>query len=601
MSLTDRQHAVVDTRGHCACIALPGSGKSHTCVYHISERLNNVPNCFYQAISFTKKAAAELRERIEGEVGRTRYENQVKVSTFDSLFLKQLREASDNQKIDIMSTPEQWNLVRRTLQHLNMMKMKHQDAKRMVDYFGGFIEIPQSEIDENPNGYKIYQQYDAFRRQKKMWDFPSIAKVVVKGQETGAIPLLNITHLLVDEFQDTGAIQYRWIKAYAESDIEVLVVGDDDQSIYSFRGSNGYENFINFKEDFNPKLHVLNTCFRCKPGILFTAKHLIEHNDSRVSKDMKSIASMGGEVKLSAFKDDKVEIEEIALCLMEQSNLNDWAVLARTNKRLWNLASMLTAMDVPYKTKETEGILSHPFVDMVYKIVKSYLKQTKKHAPDILSWLGATEDEIQESRLAGGLSRKHSMANYQLPEESELPQNTDERLFHTWNHFISGGLLTRDGISELDTLITGCRTLNKAEANILEITIDIMRSSNQEMFEETMKTFCKMVENSQKSRDEFNEDNDEEAVELLTLHSSKGLQWKNVWIMGCTTGQIPAPPKEEVPDEDAYEAEERRLLFVGMTRAMDKCMMSYLVGKESIFIKEVRPFLDSDEYHKFQH
>ncbi|CAH1598719.1 ATP-dependent helicase [Vibrio parahaemolyticus] len=599
MSLTDRQQAVVDTRGNCACIALPGSGKSHTCVHHIVERLNTVQNCYYQAISFTRKAAAELRDRIIKEIGLDRYKAQVRVSTFDSLFIQQLKAANNGQKIEIMSNAERHNLIRRVLQHLGLKKLKHQDAARFVDYFGGFIEIPKSEVDANPVGYKVYAQFDAFRREKKMWDFPSIAKVVVKGQESGAIPLLKITHLQIDEFQDTGAIQYRWLKAYANSGVEVITVGDDDQSIYSFRGSNGYENFINFKEDFNPEMHVLNTCFRCKPGILFASKHLIEHNKNRVPKDMKSISEKGGEVLLKPYKDDKIELEEIALCLMEQTNYNEWAVLARTNKRLWNLAALLTAMEVPYRTKETEGLLSNPFVDMVYKIVKSYIKQTKKHAPDILSWLGASEEEIEHSKSAGGLSRRHSMANYQLPVGKDLPENTDERLFFTWNNFISGGLLTNDGIRELDNLITGCRTLNKGEAKLLQITTDIMRSSNQEMFEDSMKTFCKMVENSQKVNDETEEDHDEEAVELLTLHSSKGLQWKRVWIMGCTLGQLPAPPKEEVPDEEAYEAEERRLLFVGMTRAMEQCIMSYSIGKESIFVKEVRPFLDSAEYAQY--
>lgn len=140
----------------------------------------------------------------------------------------------------------------------------------------------------------------------------------------------------------------------------------------------------------------------------------------------------------------------------------------------------------------------------------------------------------------------------------------------------------------------------KGEFKLLQITIDIMRSANQDMFEDSMRTFCKMVENSQKPSDDDEESDDEEAVELLTLHSSKGLQWKNVWIMGCTLGQLPAPPKEEVKDEAAYEAEERRLLFVGMTRAMDYCFMSYTTGKESIFIKEVRPFLDSEEYLRYQ-
>lgn len=603
MSLTDRQQAVVDTRGHCACIALPGSGKSHTCVHHIIERLNTVPNCYYQAISFTRKAAAELRERIIAEIGYERYKAQVKVSTFDSLFIQQLRAASNGQKIQIMSNPEKHNLIRRTLQHLNLpkeSKIKHQDATKFIDFFGGFIEIPQVEVDNNPVGYKIYAQYDAFRREKKMWDFPSIAKVVVRGQETGAIPLLQITHLQCDEFQDTSDIQYRWVKAYANTNVEVITVGDDDQSIYSFRGSNGYENFLNFKEDFNPTMHVLNTCFRCKPGILYPAKHLIEHNENRVPKDMKSIADKGGVVKLHAYKDDKIELEEIALCLMEQTNYNDWAVLARTNKRLWNLAALLTAMEVPFTTKETEGLLSNPFVDMVYKIVKSYLIQSKKHAPDILSWLGAKEEEIQLSREGGGLSRRFSMANYVLPDGQDLPTTIDEQLFCAWSEFISGGLLTNDGIRLLDNLITGCRTLNKGELKLLQITTDIMRSANQDMFEDSMKTFCKMVENSQKTRDEEEETEGEEAVELLTLHSSKGLQWKNVWIMGCTLGQLPAPPKDEVEDEEAYEAEERRLLFVGMTRAMDHCSMSYTVGKESLFIKEVRPFLDSEEYLKYQ-
>lgn len=608
MGLTLRQQAVVDIDGHGECIALPGSGKSHTVVHCVKKRIQENSSNYIVAISFTRKAAQELRERLLKEIGSQKLEMHVRVTTFDALFIAQLKQAMGTSKFNIMSNAERYNLTQRSLGALGL-KMKLDEAMAVIDKFGGFTEVPESLAAAQPDHFELFQKYNELRVAKRQWDFPSIARTVVVAQEEGRIPLVPLTHLIVDEFQDTSDIQFRWIAAYADRskiDANVLVVGDDDQAIYAFRHSRGYQNFVNFKKVFEPTTHVLDTCFRCKPNILNCAKVLIEHNNDRVPKSMSSFHDEGGKIQVwrTEEADEEVEIilERLSSCLLPGDPDFDidapkhWAVLSRTNRQLWQLAAMLEVAGINYRTKPSESILCSPNADMVNKLLNMVVRETKHNAADILSWLGATEDEIVRSRQSGGLSRRYSVLNYRLPEGKSVPTNPDEWLFFTVQQLICQQSNLSSGVDAIKELMDARFDIKRVPAKSrenqrrsFEALLQIFTTAGNEFsFRDSAMTFNKMVlkanQPPNKTTEEFTE-----GVDLLTLHSSKGLQWDAVWLMGLTQNEL---PEEAAPLAEMEE--ERRLVYVGMTRAMTELQMSY-IGEPSRFIDEMRGYLDSLE------
>lgn len=579
MSLLPQQQAVVDTEDHCACIALPGSGKSHTSVEYIVKRIQDNPYAFVWAISFTRKAAAELRDRLIAKLGRDSYEAQAKVSTFDGTFLEQLRKALGGAKIELISPGERYNLVERSMRSTGNTKMKMDFALRAVDHFSGFIEIPEEEVENNPEGYELFVKFDELRRERKKWDFPSICRAVVKGQENGNIALLPVSHIVVDEFQDCNQAQLRWLTAYANTDTTTLTVGDDDQSIYFFRGSNGYENFVQYKEKFNATTRFLNVCFRCKPEILFAGQRLIENNKDRLPKDMKSIYDEGGEVQVIPARDFEDELDLIAKKIAEDDNPNNWAVLARTNRKLWELIGVLQSNGIPYVTKEADSLLSTPFCDTYYKIIEMFVKRQKKNGADILAWMGASDTDIDQSKKYGGLSRRHLIENYQLPEGKRVPTSHDEVLFSTIAVLLSYEHSVDEGLKVVNDMFEGQKTLKKSEQSMIDVFSKIIKKCSTGSFREGAKSFMRIVEKAQQGSETDKETG--EGVELLTLHSSKGLQWNKVWIMNVAKDVI--PPKGSGRLEIS---EERRLLFVGMTRAIEELYISFPQNKKSRFLDE---------------
>jgi len=581
MSLIPQQQAVVDTEDHCACIALPGSGKSHTSVEYIVKRIRENPHCFVWAISFTRKAAIELRERLVDIIGIDTYSAHARVSTFDSTFLEQLRKATGGEKISLLKEGERYNLIYRALRSTGFKKAKIEDAVSMVDYFSGFVDIPEPEIERFEQWYEVFIKYDLLRREQGKWDFASISRAVVKGQENGTVKTLPVTHIVIDEFQDCDSSQLRWLKAYINTDITTLVVGDDDQSIYSFRGSNGYENFLDYKQSFNAITRVLNVCFRCKPRILHAAQRLIENNDDRLEKNMQSIHEEGGEVNIVMATSFDDEMDKIVKKLKKDGCPNDWAILARTNRKLWALIAKLQEHDIPYVTKEADSLLKSPFVDSYYKILEMFVKRHKRNGADILSWLGADDLEIEDSKSYGGLSRKHLIENYRLPHDGGVPTNTDEALFSTLAELLSYDHSVQEGAKKIRELIEGQKILKKREVNILAAIHRMLLSTSSLSFREAAKVFIRIVDKV--NRGAVEQEETKSGVELLTMHSSKGLQWRKVWILNVAKDVI--PPKGVRKKSEI--AEERRLLFVGMTRAIDELYISYPQNKRSRFLEEI--------------
>lgn len=615
MGLTVQQQRVVDSKKNCECVALPGSGKSHTVVQYMKEKINENPFNKLLAISFTRKAAQELRDRIGAEIGKnSEAMSRIGISTFDAIFIKQIKRALGIKTLRLMNNGERRNLIYRAIK-ASGYSLNVDDVILDIDQFGGYISIPRSLVEKKKESYEVFKIYTDFRKKKKMWDFPSVAVAVVSAQKEGVIPLLPLTHLVIDEFQDTNDIQFQWVEAYSvNKDIKVLTVGDDDQSVYSWRQSLGYVNFLRFKEVFKPETHVLDTCFRCKPVILHCAKSLIEYNSDRVPKTMNSIYDEGGIVKTWLIKEPKKNSKDYSLgqnelkvvskrlqqCFLpsdpnfDEAAPKSWAVLARTNRELWKLSAELEVLGIDYRTKPSESILNSQPADMINKIMFTVVNEKKTWVADILSWFGCSEDQINESRTAGGLSKRWSLSNYVLNNKVE-PETQEEKFFFYINQLIKQQPTLKQGLVILnDLLYERAQFLKLKERDIssLQMILEIFETTGDEFsFVESARIFMKMTKKSNRKEDETEVLG--QGVDLMTLHSSKGLQWDAVWLIGFSDNVFPSNIGKDVDKGEALEIieEERRLAYVGMTRAKSELHISSNNGL-SRFIHEMGEYLN---------
>ncbi|AZL83440.1 ATP-dependent helicase (plasmid) [Aliivibrio salmonicida] len=576
MSLTGPQRGVIESErnGNAMGIALPGSGKSHVVVSYIE----NVVLCQREpkvlAISFTKKAAEELRERVTECLGEILTNEHVIISTFDGIFRKQLLLAINQKTVNLLVGGDRTNVIMRAMRVVGV-KLKYSDAELIIDRLSSYIEIPAEETEKHPTDVELYLKYEEYRKQSKKMDFSSICRAVVGGQERKLIPLMDFTHIIVDEFQDSSELQYRWMKPYASKDVKMLVMGDDDQSIYSFRRAKGYENFLNFQHDFNSgPPHILNTCFRCKPVILAAADKLIQNNKERVQKVMRSVHDTGGMVLTKSSFTKGAEVISIVNEIEKSENHGAWAVLSRRNFDLLLVAAELTERGIEFNMKDGASIFETAAADMLYKLASTILNKNKVHIEQILAFQGVSDTDIEKAKRDGGLSRGMSLQNYRLPNGVDhIQANVTQNLFMSIKEWIilaesdragSDKTATYNGIWEA---LTKRSKIPKSVGNVLSSLIGMINKSELS-FRDSLKLYSAMFKNLQKSsKSKVNSD----GVNLLTMHSSKGLQFVNVWVMNVTDGVCPPlmPSFEE-------KEEERRLLFVAMTRAMENLVISYI-------------------------
>lgn len=629
MSLIANQKNVVASESNTSCLALPGSGKSFTSVKYISRVVNDHPNSNIVAISFTRKAALELKEKLINELGHETLTSNVKVSTFDSLFYQQLKQSLNGKQISLISNAERRNIVSMAIKkQIALAEMRASrsksnkpskrpmtvdDALPLFDLFSSYIEFPDDVVKENKDAYELYKHYVAIRSKKKLWEHSSISVAVVNGIESGLIPLMDISHLVVDEFQDTSDIQYRWIQQYKNTQTKVLVVGDDDQAIYSFRHSNGYQNFVQFEEDFKPDRFVLNICFRCRPTILKKAQTLIEHNKARVAKDMRSIFTEGGDVHLIPYTldlstngkttellptNDSSDIKPAyehhdqviskVLDLIQHESAGEWAVLARTNNELWGIRTVMTEKGIPIEDEDFKSIFNAPIYLMIDKLFQTFINKNKSHIEDLLLWVGADYHTIFESNESGLLSPRQSLVN-------ATSNNDHERclikLIQAWSE---DNLTTDSGVSIFKDFLRNNFSQNKntqgtqgylTKSDVLSIKIilKILLNLGHSNFREAVMRLMKFERDCKNPKNEIGDKEPTNTVKLLTLHSSKGLEFNNVIIYNASKGSIPS---SQCSTELEIE-EERRLFFVGMTRAKDTLIITYDGQNPSEFIDEL--------------
>ena len=368
-NMNDNQlKAILKTEGAVMVIAGAGSGKTRVLTnriaYLISEK--NILENNILAITFTNKAAKEMKERIYALVGET--SKYIWINTFHSMCVRILRQHIEllgyNKNFTILDTSEQKSIIKNIVRSLDLSEDAYQPAnvlKIISNAKNSLVSVKkmreQSRFGFMKNVAEIYAHYQSYLKKNSVLDFDDLMlKTIVlfkKFPEVLAIYQNQFQYIHVDEYQDTNVIQYRLIKMLSEIHKNVCVVGDDDQSIYSWRGACS-DNIINFEKDFDDvELVFLDQNYRSNSTILDAANAVIKNNTDRKEKALWSENKGGGKISIYAASNDKDETDDIAKKILELKkegiDYKDIAILYRANYLSRQMENSCLSFGIPYK------------------------------------------------------------------------------------------------------------------------------------------------------------------------------------------------------------------------------------------------------------
>ena len=615
--------AVKTTEGPLLILAGAGSGKTRVLTYRVAYLINecNVDPYNVLAITFTNKAANEMKDRIMGILGPKAY--SIQISTFHALGVLIVKEnyekAGYKANFTILDSDDSLTLIKKILKDLNF-DPKIYNPKAIRNQISGaknglltakeYDKFATTEFEQVV--LRVYEKYEEKLVVNNSLDFDDLLmlpiKIFRKYPEVLKHYQERFKYILIDEYQDTNEAQYTLVKMLSAKYKNICVVGDNDQSIYSFRGAN-YHNILNFEKDY-PKCKVimLEKNYRSTKNILNAANDVIKNNKERKDKNLWTDNDIGSKIRYHRAYDEKDEafyvVSEIKELIKSGEKLNDIAVLYRTNAQSRNVEEVLLRENIPYR------------------VIGSFYFYNRKEIKDLIAYLKViynSSDDVNLLRIINVPKRGIGDKTIQNLTVSANLNNTS--LFDA----ISSGkeLLFKQTIDELKELSEKSSLTELVDA-ILEKTGIKNELVSEKSIEadvrlenlEEFKTITKSYEESKGivSLDEFLNEislvsdveeyrNRDDVVTLMTIHSAKGLEFKNLFIIGLEEGVF--PHQAAFFDSNELE-EERRLCYVAITRAEEKLWLinakrRTLYGIDSVnppsrFIGEINPdWLDVDK------
>jgi len=597
----EQREAVTTTEGPVLVVAGAGSGKTRVLTHRIANLIaRGIPPSRILAITFTNKAAREMKERSIALVGETARE--VWISTFHSFAARILRMGGEAiglpQNFTILDTDDVRSLLRAILEELNL-DPKREDPRRYA------AEISRLKNEgTSPEDYlkrfdptrpwerllaQIYLRYEERKAQTGSLDFDDLLLRAVElfEHEAGSRLATRFRYIHVDEYQDTNPMQYRLLRALTREHANLFVVGDADQSIYAWRGADP-RIFLSFAEDFpGAKVITLERNYRSTQKILDAANALIRHNPGRPPKDLWTENSGGEPVRVlfAGNQNEEAEavVERIGALTREGYALGDIAVLYRTNGQSRVVEEALLSAGIPYRI--VGGLRFYERKEI--KDVLAYLRLIANPVDD-LSFLRVVNEPrrgIGESTLARLRDFADSMGSSLFhaacrADEADIPRSKAKVLIGFCTLLRELGARSRE--LSLPRFVDEVLEATGYRAAILALP-EPERSSRLENVQE----FLNMATSFQALHpdadlpaflaevalltdvDTFEEA--EDRVTLLTLHAAKGLEFPVVFIVGLEEGLLP----HHLSVEEGNVDEERRLLYVGMTRAKERLFLTY--------------------------
>ena len=580
----EQKEAVLHKEGPCLVLAGAGSGKTKVLTTRIANMINDgIYSGNILAITFTNKAAKEMRDRISNMVEN----NYAFVGTFHSFGLRVIRENTEKlgltSNFTIIDSDDVSSVIKKIMKELDISTKEYSVSyiRNKISFIKNEM-LSESEVDKYLNSppekvaVKVYREYEKVLKRNNAVDFDDLLKrpvelfmqnddILDKYQE-------KYRYILIDEYQDTNEVQYKLVKLLASKYRNLFVVGDVNQSIYGFRWSN-YKNILNFEKDYpDSKSITLNQNYRSTNTILNAANSVIKNNVER--KEVNLYSTFGDGVKIKYFRgnDEKDEvklvIDEIKKLLDEGYDYNDFAILYRTNAQSRNVEDAILKVNWPYR------------------VVGSYYFYKRKEIKDLLCYLRLISNHQDDVSLERVINvPKRGIGDTSINNLRSIARENNECMFKCLSkpkevEFKKLILELTEDAKDLDLTELIDVVLEKSG---LKDELEKEHTLEADIRLENLMEFKSITENYQKETgtvnlEDFLEDISivadqsehetlDNAVTLMTMHAAKGLEFKVVFLIGMEEGIM---PHSMSLNEDGELEEERRLCYVGITRAKER-------------------------------
>ena len=600
-----QKEAVRHTDGPLLIVAGAGSGKTKVLTSRIANIIKEkkaFPNQIL-AVTFTNKAAKEMQIRVSNILGSSATSLSW-LGTFHSICAKLLRKHASavnlNSNFTIIDTDDQTRLIK------NICKAENVDIKQLspkyilaiIDRWKNKGFYPNEVIINHKDIYEkiilpIYKIYQQKLIELNSCDFGDLilhaVKILEKNSDIREIYSKNFKYILVDEYQDTNFIQSKWLYLLSEKNNNICCVGDDDQSIYSWRGAE-IKNFLEFDQVYkNTKVIRLEQNYRSTQNILSVASDLIANNQNRVGKTLNTTLAEGELVQLNCYKngkDEAIGVSDELEKIRKKFKLNDVAILVRAI----------------FQTREFEERFLK--IGMPYRILGGTKFYERAEIKDCVAYLRLAyqeKDDLAFERIIN--NPKRAIGENTLKSIHEFSKKTSLCLEASSKKMIENNLIkpkAKIGLNSfLDMMMKWRVDLNSKKINhvkLLQIILDesgysAMLKNKKDLENENRLENIKELLSAMKEFDNLesflehvslatsiDQDWDGEKVNLMTMHASKGLEFEAVFLPGWEEGLFPHQKSIEEKGQNGLE-EERRLAYVGITRAKQKAIISFSMNR----------------------
>lgn len=604
--LNPEQYKAVSTiEGPILIIAGAGSGKTRVITYRIANMLEKgIPQSQILALTFTNKAAKEMEERIKELTGKKL--NNLTVSTFHAFGVRILRQEITKlgyrENFSIYDETDKKALIKESGRELKF-SADSMDLYKISTLFSDIKTGRKSWNSESDMYRSLYEEYQSGLKLFNSVDFDDLIVLPIKLFKENPEVLESyrnrFRYIMVDEFQDTSHQQYEMMHLLANKNI--AVVGDDDQSIYSWRGAD-FQNIINFEKDFPDVTEIrLEQNYRSTGTILAAANGVIKHNTNRKDKELWSGNGNGKPIELYSPENEAAEADFIAegilgISVDEKRNYDDFGVLIRANTQSRAIEEAFLENNIPYTMSGGTSFFERKEI----KDIISYLRVIANHDDDInlLRIINTPRRGIGKAAIES-INKVASTMNFSLWEsiqailsssEEECPVSEKTKAdFEAFSNIIENsksmlsgkGLAKKvralvDEINYFDYLISENPKSEKSARfkymNIESLIKSMEQWENNPNYDDTS-LYAYLNRITLISRDDMDDEQDKGKVNLMTIHASKGLEFPVVFIAGAEEGLMPHAHAVEEGGDAAIE-EERRLFYVAVTRARDRLLIS---------------------------
>ena len=595
-----QKEAILHSEGPLLILAGAGSGKTKVLTTRVAQLIKD-KKCFGNQIlcvTFTNKAANEMRERVL-KLTNNKSNSIPWLGTFHSISNKILRKHAEavglKPSFTILDTLDQLKLIKNILaaENIDIKKNPPKLIAYLIDHWKNKALLPANvKINSSDyskiNALKIYKIYQERLRLMNCVDFGDLilhcVTIFKNFKEIQESFKKNFKYILVDEYQDTNYVQNLWLNLITNDSKNICVVGDDDQSIYSWRGAE-VKNILEFEKNFtNTKIVKLEQNYRSTKNIINTASSLISNNDDRLGKKIWSDLKDGDKVRVNSFSDGRDEATGISDIiekeLIKYFSLNDIAILVRAAFQTREFEERFIKIGLPYR---------------VIGGMKFYERAEIKDALCYLRLIQQKNDDLAFERIIN--NPKRSIGDSTLKKLHDLSRTRNKNLFETADEILNEDELkpkTKESLKQFIKLVKTWTKLSEQtdHVQLLESVLDESgytqmlinekspeaeaRLENLKELRASMKNYSNLVEflENISLQTSIDEEWEGEKINLMTIHAAKGLEFNCVFLPGWEEGLFPHQKSIEEKGDQAVQ-EERRLAYVALTRAKQRLFISF--------------------------